>query len=72
MRTALDLRGDLRRLHESLDASFAVLMEEARAEGYQQGLADANAALMQGAPAFQLLMHLKMPPRPPGQEVERA
>jgi hypothetical protein len=48
-----------------------VLLEEARAEGYRQALTDCNAALMQGLPALNLLLHLKMPPRPRGQEIER-
>lgn len=70
-RPALDTLGDLRRLHESLDRSFEVLMEEARAEGYNQALTDAEAAVRQGLPALRLLFTTRMPPRPVGQEIER-
>lgn len=71
MRHALDTLGALARFHESLDATFAVLMEEARAEGYRQGLTDCHAAVMAGLPALQLLLDTKMPPRPAGQEIVR-
>lgn len=72
MRSALDTLGDLKRLHESLDRSFEILMEEARAEGYNQALTDAEAALRQGLPALRLLLTTRLPPRPPGEEIERA
>jgi hypothetical protein len=71
-RSALAAQGDLRRLHEALDGSFVLLMEEARAEGYQQALLDVSTALRQGLPALELLLRTKMPPRPPGSEVEPA
>lgn len=70
-RPPLDTLGDLKRLHESLDQSFAILMEEARAEGYHQALTDCEAAVRQGLPALDLLLRTHLPPRPAGQEIER-
>jgi hypothetical protein len=70
-RPALDTLGDLKRLHQALDRTFAVLMEEARAEGYTQALIDCEAATRQGLPALRLLLATHLPPRPVGQEVER-
>jgi hypothetical protein len=69
-RSPLNAQSDLRRLHEALDGSFAILMEEARAEGYQQALLDVSTAVRQGLPALELLLRTKMPPRSRGQEIE--
>lgn len=71
MRTALDSLGDLARAREGYDQAINIVLEEARAEGYHQALVDCNVALMQGLPALKLLLELKIPPRPVGQEIER-
>lgn len=65
------MREDLGQVRLSLKATMDILLEEARAEGYQQALVDCNAALLQGLPALNLLLTIKMPPRPVGEEIDR-
>lgn len=65
------MREDLGQVRLSLKATMDSLLEEARAEGYHQALIDCNAALLQGLPALNLLLTIKMPPRPVGQEIDR-
>lgn len=59
------------RLRQDFDRHLEWLLENARAEGYQQGLRDCEDAVQQGLPALNLLLTVKLPPRPVGQEVKR-